>query len=549
MKEVNKQSFLRSLPQIDEVLIYLEKQGLGKDSPRYLVVLCARKAVADLRKGILEGRDPGFKLEGVDLEGVDLEAVDLEAAILESVALRFSELLGRFYRTSLCRVINVSGIIIHTNLGRSVLAPEAQLAMQEVAASYSTLEYDTVVMARGSRHSHYEELLCALTGAEAALAVNNNAAAVMMILHEFAQGREVIVSRGELVEIGGSFRVPDIMRLSQAKLIEVGTTNKTHVLDYQAALSPKTSLLLKVHQSNFKMVGFTEEVGVSELRALVDEALASRSRAGEEGTPKPSSPDSGSPGQDLPDELLVYEDQGSGVLLDLGLLTSGESTISESLQAGADLVSFSGDKLLGGPQAGIIVGKKQHVERLKRSPLARALRLDKLSLAALEATLRLYLDREKALQTIPTLRMLTMPKGEVKQQAERLCTLLEEAFVALAPNEALVKLSVIAESAQAGGGSLPTSEIPSYAVCVEFLQGSALECERFLVSDWRTPIICRIKKDCLLCDPRTLMSSDEMGEIVEALTAYFSEKVTHGDGESDSFLEKTSHFPRPHESP
>jgi len=192
------------------------------------------------------------------------------------------------------------------------------------------------------------------------------------------------------------------------------------------------------------------------------------------------------------------------------------------LQAGSDLVSFSGDKLLGGPQAGIIVGKKQYVDRLKHSPYARALRLDKLSLAALEATLRLYLDGDKALRAIPTLRMLTMPLEEVRELAEHLCSLLDEAFVSLSPDPLLAKASVVEESAQAGGGSLPTSEIPSYAICVEFLRGSALECERYLVSEWRTPIICRIKKGCLLCDPRTLVSQDEMEEIVEAFKAYLA---------------------------
>ena len=495
MEEANKQHLLRSLPAIDEVLTYLDKQGLGKDSPRSLVVSCARRAVNDTRRAILENRQP---------------ALDME-----SIALHFSELLESFYRPSLRKVINVSGIIIHTNLGRSVLAPEAQQAVQEVAGSYSTLEYDTATQARGSRQSHCEELLCTLTGAEAALTINNNAAAVMMILSEFAEDREVIVSRGELVEIGGSFRIPDIMRLSHAKMIEVGTTNKTHLKDYQSALGPETALLLKVHQSNFKMVGFTEDVGVSDLRALADETLGSRGFES-----------SANANDSAPREVLVYEDQGSGVLVSLGSLTRGESTISQSLQAGADLVSFSGDKLLGGPQAGIIVGKKRHIDRLKHSPYARVLRLDKLSLAALEATLRLYLDKEKASVAIPTLRMLTMPPEELRQQAERLSALLNEALLALAPANTLAKVSVVEETAQAGGGSLPTNEIASYAACVEFLQGSAPECERFLVAEWRTPIICRIKKDCLLCDPRTLLSADEMDEIALALEAYYAGIIT-----------------------
>jgi len=521
MEEVSKPDLLRSLPQIDELLTYLDMQDLGQGYPRPLIVVCARKAVADTRNDILSDKLP--------------------VVCLEAIARRTLMLLEGFYQPSLRKAINVSGIIIHTNLGRSVLADEAQQAVQEAAGGYSTLEYNTATRARGSRHSHCEALLCYLTGAEAALAVNNNAAAVLMVLSEFAQNREVIVSRGELVEIGGSFRIPDIMRLSHAHMIEVGTTNKTHQADYQNAIGPATSLLLKVHQSNFKVLGFTEEVGVSDLRTLADQELAERSRTGTMSAHDPAAPD----------ELLVYEDQGSGILVDLGFLTAGESMVSESLQAGSDLVSFSGDKLLGGPQAGIIVGKKKYVDRLKRSPFARALRLDKLSLAALEATLRLYLDKEKALEAIPTLRMLTMPSEEVRLQAVRLCMLLEEALESLTPaglsapgsspastpsppsapapsstpDPSLTRISVVEEKAQAGGGSLPTSEILSYAVCIEFLQGSALECESFLVSEWEIPIVCRIKKDCLLCDPRTLVAPEDMEEIASAIKAYFARVV------------------------
>jgi len=492
MEDADSLSLLRELPQINEMLNYLEKHGLEKDYPRPLVLACIRKAVTEARRDILQGT---------------LSVVDKDV-----IAARTSEHLGDFDRSSLRRVINVSGIIIHTNLGRSVLAGEAQLALKDVASSFSTLEYNTDAMTRGSRQSHYEELLCLLTGAEAALAVNNNAAAVLMVLSEFGEGREVIVSRGELVEIGGSFRVPDIMRLSHAKMVEVGTTNKTHLADYQNALSRETSLLLKVHQSNFKVVGFTEEVSVSDLRSLADSEMALRSGAPSADTHETATNDG----------VLVYEDQGSGVLIDLDALTKGESTVSESLDAGADLVSFSGDKLLGGPQAGIIAGKRPYVDRLKRSPLARALRLDKLSLAALEATLRLYLDKEKACTAIPTLRMLLMPAEEVRQQAEHLRSLLADTLASLAPATPLAEFLVVEAIAEAGGGSLPTCEIQSYAVCVEFFQGSALACESFLVQEWSTPIIGRIKKDCLLLDPRTLVVPEEMNEIAEAVKAYFA---------------------------
>ena len=492
MKEAENLSLLRSLPQINEMLVCLEWQGLQDNYPRPLVLACLRKAVAETRSDILDGK---------------LTVVDTK-----TIAQRASQLLEGFDRASLRRVINASGIIIHTNLGRSVLADEALLALQEIAGSYSTLEYDTDAMTRGSRQSHYEELLCLLTGAEAALAVNNNAAAVMMVLREFGEGREVIVSRGELVEIGGSFRIPDIMRLSHAQMIEVGTTNKTHPADYQNALSRETSLLLKVHQSNFKVVGFTQAVSVSELRTLADSEMTLRSEV--------ASTDSDESASGA--EVLVYEDQGSGVLIGLDTLTTGESTVSDSLDAGADLVSFSGDKLLGGPQAGIIVGKKRHIDSLKRSPLARALRLDKLSLAALEATLRLYLDEEKARESVPTLRMLLMPPEEVNQRARHLCSQLNEALASLAPSTRLAEVIVVEESAEAGGGSLPASEIVSSAVCIEFLQGSALACESFLVTEWATPIVGRIKRDCLLFDPRTLVSTDEMEEIALAVKAFFA---------------------------
>ena len=487
MEDATRQSLLRALPSIDEVLTYLEAHGLLKDSPRFLVVACVRKAVDDTRAEILDGT--------------------LASAGLEAIALRFSKHVEAFSDPSLRRVINATGIIIHTNLGRSVLAREALAAVQDVAGSYSTLEYDTGSLTRGSRQSHYEKLLCLLTGAEAALAVNNNAAAVLLVLSAFAEGREAIVSRGELVEIGGSFRIPDIMRLSHAEMVEVGTTNKTHVHDYQNAVSRNTSLLLKVHRSNFKMVGFTEEVSVSDLRLLADREMESRAAVGIMSACDPTAPD----------ELLVYEDQGSGVLMDIGDLTKNESTVSESLDAGADLVSFSGDKLFGGPQAGIIVGRKPFVDRLKQSPLARALRLDKLTLATLEATLRIYLDKDKAALEIPTLRMLTLLPEEVQQLAQRLCALLDENI-----ESGHARFSVVEEKAQAGGGALPQNEISSYAVCVEFLRGSALECERFLQTQWSTPIICRIKKEQILCDPRTLVHAHEMDEVTQAFKAYFA---------------------------
>lgn len=348
---------LRSLPQVEEVLHDASLEALTDSVPRDLVCDAVRASIDEARQAILAGSDADTSTPNI-----------VRATRMRLLALN---------RPSLRRVVNASGVIIHTNLGRSVLAPAAVQAVNEVASGYSTLEYDTDAMARGSRHSHCEQLICTLTGAEAAIAVNNNAAAVMMVLSEFAAGHEAIVSRGELVEIGGSFRIPDIMAQSHATMVEVGATNKTHLSDYVRAVTPDTAMVLKVHPSNYRLIGFTESVAISELRSLADDENAAREQAG------------GTSG----DKLLVYEDQGSGAFMRLTCFGDyAEPTVSESLQAGADLVSFSGDKLLGGPQAGIIVGAKPLIARLKKNPLARALRLDKMTLAALEATLRLYLN-------------------------------------------------------------------------------------------------------------------------------------------------------------
>ncbi len=359
--------------------------------PRSMLVDRARAAVDEQRQLILAGA---------------VEAVDVEAILTDAVNGALATL-----RPSLRRVINATGVIIHTNLGRSVLAEPAVQAVVEAARGYSTLEYSIENMARGSRHDHVEHLICALTGAEAAIAVNNNAAAVMMVLAEFAAGHEAIVSRGELVEIGGSFRVPDIMAQSNARMVEVGATNKTHASDYERAITPDTAMLLKVHPSNYRMIGFTESVSKTDLRHIADAENARRAAAGE----------------DRP-ELLVYEDQGSGAFIHLECVLGeyAEPTVRESLAEGCDLVSFSGDKLLGGPQAGIVVGRKDYIDRLKKHPLARALRLDKMTLAALEATLRLYLDPEDALRRIPTLRMLTEDVETMRERAEALMAALAE---------------------------------------------------------------------------------------------------------------------------
>jgi len=452
---------LRALPKVDDALRYAQIAALLEAHPRQLVLDALRAEIDSARAEILAGSLTSWDVERL-VAGV---SVRVEGAA----------------RRSLVRVVNATGIIVHTNLGRSILSDAAAAAVQEVAAGYSTLEYDVETGSRGSRHVHVEELLCKLTGAEAAMAVNNNAAAVMLGIAALARGGEAIVSRGQLVEIGGSFRIPDIMAESGARMVEVGATNKTHLHDYEKAIGPDTRLLLKVHSSNFRVLGFTEEVELSELVTL----------GATRGVP-------------------VFEDQGSGVLVDLrpfGL--PYEPTVGESIAAGAALVSCSGDKLLGGPQAGILVGRTEIIARLKQHPMARALRLDKMTLAALEVTLRAYLDPERAIREIPTLRMLTMSAEESRARAELLA-------VAIGPacRDAFA-VSVEDSVARAGGGSLPLAEIPTVVVALEPGAGSVTTLEQALrLGD--PCVVARINEGRLLLDPRTL-ADDEIPLVAAAL--------------------------------
>jgi L-seryl-tRNA(Ser) seleniumtransferase len=523
-------ALLRSLPQVEELLRKPTVLAIADQLPQAIVVDSVRDSIAAVRAEILAGKEP-----------------TVDADVIAEDARR--RLLG-LGQPSLRPVINLTGIILHTNLGRSVLAADVIDAVAQVAAGYSTLEYDTATQGRGSRHQHYQSLVCALTGAEAAIAVNNNAAAVMMVLSEFAAGHEAIVSRGELVEIGGSFRVPDIMRLSRAVMVEVGTTNKTHLSDYQRALSQDTRMLLKVHPSNYHMVGFTESVSIKELCQLAERHNAQRGAGNAPGADNISSSGNGSgvgngrtgdavSGQpaslasdgnnglasgysdDQSDRLLVYQDLGSGALLPLEIDGQYEPTVRESLAQGCDLVSFSADKLLGGPQAGIIVGKKPLIDRLKQSPLARVLRLDKLTLTALEVTLRHYLNAEQALREIPTLRMLSEPIDSVRQRAERLEQSLQGALADQVSAGRIV-LSTIPEVTRAGGGSLPMCDIDTYVVRIDFLTSDAQDCERYLISQRHIPIITRIKKQSLLCDVRTVTDESEIAETAAALRDYFN---------------------------
>jgi L-seryl-tRNA(Ser) seleniumtransferase len=485
---------------VEEVLRMPQIRELSDILPASITTDCVRDAIAAVRADIMAGHSSNVNINQI------IAAVQAQAL--------------RLRRPSLKRAVNASGIVIHTNLGRSVLTREAVQAVTQAASSYSTLEYDTDTLTRGNRHDHYEQLICALTGAEAALAVNNNAAAVMMILNEFASGHEAIVSRGELVEIGGSFRIPDIMRLSNAAMVEVGTTNKTHLRDYCEALTAKTALLLKVHPSNYRMMGFTETVSIKELRQLADEENGRRQDDGsvsDKGTGRNNDGDDRNGNGEINGKVLVYEDLGSGALVRLDCFEEcAEPTVQDSLNQGCDLVSFSGDKLLGGPQAGIIAGSRLLIDRLKTSPWARVLRLDKLTLAALEATLRHYLDAETVCAKVPTLRMIGESAAAVKDRAEQLRATLEQRLP-----HGCTQLSVVEEAAHAGGGALPMCDIPSFAVRIDFRQGSAQDCERYLITGREVPIIPRIKKEALLCDVRTLVKSEEIEEIVSALEEYF----------------------------
>jgi L-seryl-tRNA(Ser) seleniumtransferase len=375
------------------------------------------------------------------------------------------------------RVINATGVIIHTNLGRSPLAPEAVDAVREAATAYSNLEFDLNSGSRGSRHSHVEGLIRRLTGAEAALVVNNNAAAVLLILDTLCKGREVIVSRGELVEIGGSFRIPEVMEKSGCLLREVGATNRTHLKDYLAAVNENTAALMKVHTSNFRIIGFTSDVSREELASLARER-----------------------------GLALIEDMGSGTLFDFSVAglhdLARDPTAARALAAGVDVLSFSGDKVLGGPQAGLIAGKAEFIDRIKMNPLARALRIDKLSLAALEATLRLYRDPALAVRRIPTLRMICAKEAEILPRARRLATLLKKRFASFAPSITLQK-----GFSRIGGGSFPEHDLPTWLVCLG-LQGHAPDILRTALLQSDPPVVVRIEDGEIRLDPRTLDDSE-----------------------------------------
>ena len=483
--EREKSKCLRALPAVHEVLANLAERQEFKP------VLSTGEGVqrlTDLTRYVLqEARDKllANPSEEKQDEGLwQLPVEEFESRIWAWLWLRLSQELTKEH-TSLRRVINATGVVLHTNLGRALLAPWIADFVAEQAGRYSNLELNIATGERGSRYEHVEQLLCTLTGAEAALVVNNNAAAVLLVMNTLANNQEVIVSRGELVEVGGAFRIPEVLKLGGAKLVEVGTTNKTWLSDYEKAIGPETAMLLKVHTSNYRIEGFTHAVSGQELVKL----------GGSSGLP-------------------VVEDLGSGSFLDgVELGFPAEPTIGQSVKAGLALVTFSGDKLLGGPQAGIIVGQRRYVELLRANQLLRALRIDKLTLAALEGTLRLY--EQGRSKDIPVWQMLALTSEVLKERAEQLA-------LDLAGSE-IFQVEVQASSSQVGGGAWPTVSLPTWVCAVRPYQGSVQDLEQFL-RQGSPAILTRIQKDWVLLDGRTFLEGDHQ-EIVRRCCAFNYEKV------------------------
>jgi len=446
------QGLLRALPSVDVLIGALAGESALAGVPRPRLAAAVREALNAERRRLLEAGGP--------------------AADAAALGGRIVAALTRSGLFSLAPVINATGVVLHTNLGRALLSPLAQERLREVAGSYSNLEMDVSRKERGSRYSHVEGLLRRLSGAEAAIVVNNCAAAVLLALESLARGKEVIVSRGELIEIGGEFRIPDILRRSGAVLREVGATNRTHLKDYVNAIGPATGMILKVHTSNYRVVGFTAAVSSRELAEL------GRARG-----------------------ITVMEDLGSGCFVDLTRYGFPyEPTVPEVVASGVDLVSFSGDKLLGGPQAGIVVGRAELLERLARNPLNRALRIDKFTIAALEATLYAY-EAGTALETIPTLRMLTEPLASIRRRALKVLARTGPAAVRA------LGAAVIESSSQVGGGALPTVELPSAVIALGTRERPAEGLDEALRTG-HPPVLGRLLDDRLLLDCRTVLPTD-----------------------------------------
>ncbi|MBW2709115.1 MAG: L-seryl-tRNA(Sec) selenium transferase [Deltaproteobacteria bacterium] len=452
----HRQALFRKIPSVDVLLAHPQIDAALSTQPRGIVIRAIHEILAALRTAIQ----------------TDMAVSDRELepnTIAKDVMVR----IGLLSMPSLRNVVNATGVVVHTNLGRSLLAERVLAKFSPLAGGYSNLEYALDQGRRGSRYTHVEYLLQELTGAEAGMVVNNNAAAVLLSLETLARGREVVVSRGQLVEIGGAFRIPDVMRKSGAKMVEVGTTNKTHLRDYEEAIGPDTALLLKVHTSNFQIVGFTEEVPLSDLVKL---------------------------GQKH--RIPVMDDLGSGCLLDFstyGMIR--EPTVQEALEQGVGVVTFSGDKLLGGPQAGIILGKKDLVAMIRENQLSRALRIDKLTLLALEETLRMYRDPRTAVKDIPTLRMICCSYDTLVENAERLHALIRDM------NTENFSIEQADGFSKVGGGALPLQQLKTRLLCLIPAKLSAQRMEIHLRHN-DPPVIGRVEKDRLVLDVRTIQEKE-----------------------------------------
>lgn len=468
-----KKNLFTLIPKIDVLLDDENIVELFKYYPRVIVVESAREEVDILRNKIRKGK--------MTEESIKEYIKDLPKLVKLN-----SEKKMSFH---LRKAINATGVVIHTNLGRSLINKEVMNNVFDIATNYSNLEFDLYKGERGSRYAHLEDIIIDITGGEAAMVVNNNAAAVLLVLSTMAKDKEVIVSRGELIEIGGSFRIPDVMEQSGAYLVAVGTTNKTHLWDYERAITEETAALLKVHTSNYRVVGFSSSVTSNELNTLK-----------------------------VKYNIPLIEDLGSGVLIDLSKYgLEYEPTVQDSLKNGVDIVTFSGDKLLGGPQAGIIVGKKKYIDEMKRNPLTRAFRVDKFTISALEATLKLYIEEETAVKEIPTLNMLTLTKEEINEKAISLYNKLKEDI-----SYEDVKIDIVDDYSEVGGGSMPLEKLPTKCIVISLKNNSIVDLEREL-RYFNTPIIVRVYDNKIFLDLRTIR--EEEFDIVRNGLSYSLKKI------------------------
>lgn len=460
---MNKNMLYRSIPKVDVLLENSDIVTLIENHHRDVVVDVIREEIDKLRNFIKENDDINLIEEKIN-------------NLIENIKISTEKV----YSYNIKKVINGTGTILHTNLGRAIISKKHADYLSEVVTSYSNLEYNLEEGKRGERYSHFEKLICKITGAEAAMAVNNNAAAVMLVLSSMAAEKEVIVSRGELVEVGGKFRIPDVMKSSNAHLVEIGTTNKTHLEDYEDAISENTGAFLKVHTSNFKILGFTESVSIEELCKLGRE-------------------------KDIP----VIEDIGSGVLIDLSKYgLEYEPTVQDSIKAGVDVVSFSGDKLLGGPQAGIIVGKKKYIDKMKKNPLTRAFRIDKFTATILEMIFHEYLNEEDAIKNIPVLSLITKDLKEIEKNTNDLFNKIEKL-------KDVADINVEDTLSQIGGGSLPAERIKSKSVTIMPKNISTQSLEAKLRAG-KNPVVGRISEEKLILDMRTVLE-DEIDILAQKL--------------------------------